>query len=140
MIDAGLADKILADDFMSNVKSSVVGLLSAEEMDMLTDRMVQLREHVQELKDTGMTVSDWNSVQADNGRGLPRIFSKDARHSYVQALVKFTALAPFPVYIDMPRVKQRRPDKTQPGLNVLPQPALAGYMSSRDPATVHAGR
>ena len=90
VIDAGLADKILADDFMSNVRSSVVGLLSAEEMEMLTDRMVQLREHVQELKDTGMTVSDWNSVQADNGRGLPRIFSKDARHSYVQALVKFT--------------------------------------------------
>ena len=90
VIDAGLADKILADDFMPNAADSVTGLLSAGEMEMMADRLVQLREHVQQLKDKGRTVADWESGETDNGASIAMLHEKNAKHSYAQALVDCT--------------------------------------------------
>ena len=90
VIDAGLADKILADDFISNAEASVTGLLSAEETEMMVDRLNQVREHVQKLKDTNRTVSRWDSGLADNDQLIGNLFANDARHSYVQAMVRST--------------------------------------------------
>lgn len=90
VIDAGLADKILAGDCLANAEASVTGLLSAGEIEMMADRLHQVRDHVQQLKDTGRTVSDWDSGNADNGRSVAELCRKNRNHSYAESLVALT--------------------------------------------------
>ena len=84
LVDAQLAEKIMADDFLRQAQANVEGLLSAEEIKSMTGRIEQVQAHIKTLQTKGRTVSDWSSGRTYGGEAIDGVFADDAHHSYVQ--------------------------------------------------------
>ncbi|MDE0156648.1 MAG: hypothetical protein OXI88_01130 [Gammaproteobacteria bacterium] len=82
LIDARQADKILAPGFIDEAKQNVKGLLNQAETDRMTERIEQLQQHVRKLKDSGRTITDWNSGILDGGERVMDVLVEAPFHSY----------------------------------------------------------
>ena len=82
LIDASLADKLLAPEFLQQAQASVHGLLSPTEIERMSERIVAVQQFAENLKNLNLTVTNWDSGQADNGQSVENILTDDLRHSY----------------------------------------------------------
>ena len=83
--DAGLAAKIMAPDFAGKARSSVEGLLTAEETERLGERIQQVQDHLRGLERKGMLVSNWDSGNTAGGVPILRTIRRDDIHSQAVA-------------------------------------------------------
>ena len=82
LIDAQQAQKVLAPGFIEEAKQNVKGLLNQAETDRMTERIEQLQKHVQDLKNKGRTITDWNSGKLDCGERVMDVIVEAPFHSY----------------------------------------------------------
>lgn len=82
LMDAGLAEKLLAPGFLQQAQASVKGLLSPTETERMSERIEAVQQHARYLKSCNLTVTDWDSGTADNGQPVHDILGDDPSHSY----------------------------------------------------------